>query len=181
MFSPVFLFPQICLRECGQTLCWMPFRTLPSMTLAFPRQLSFPMNKRSNMATFVATTASNGARLKDPEAVREILDRYFWDGDVTASIQTTDGEESLVIYGYDRPGAWKIPDGVNQDEFEPDYDLDPCDGLEDFLKEVAPYLAEPLTVHAAGAEKCRFPLSACEWHIRPGETTIEVNGFNHSE
>ena len=133
------------------------------------------------MATFVATTASNGARLKDPEAVAKILDRYFWDGDVTASIETRDGQAQLEIYGYDWPGAWRIPDGANRDDFEPDYDIDPGDGLEDFLKEVAPYLAEPLTIQSVGSERCRFPLAARELHIRPGETTIEVNGFNHSE
>jgi hypothetical protein len=130
------------------------------------------------MADFIATTASNGARLKDPEAVEKIIGCYVWDGDVEASIQTREGQACLVIYGYDWPNAWKIPEGVNRDEFEPDYDID--DGFDAFLKEVSPYLAEPLTVQSVGAERCRFPLAASEWHIRPGETTIEVNSFNHS-
>ena len=86
--------------------------------------------------------------------MRKILDRYFWDSDVTASIETRDGQAQLEIYGYDWPGAWSIPDGANRDDFEPDYDIDPGDGLEDFLKEVAPYLAEPLTIQSVGSERC---------------------------
>jgi hypothetical protein len=32
---------------------------------------------------------------------------------------------------------------------------------------LSPLLLEPLTVQAVGSTKCRFPLSACEWHIEP--------------
>ena len=48
------------------------------------------------------------------------------------------------------------------------FDANPCDGFEELLKEIAPFLAEPLTVQSIGAENCRFPLAACEWHVRPG-------------
>lgn len=134
------------------------------------------------MATFVATTASNGPRLKDPEAARKVLERYCWDGDVQALIETdqSDGQAYLALYGYDWPGAWKLPDGANREDFAPDYDEDPDDGFTQVLLDIAPCLAEPLTVQAVGAEKCRFPLSACEWHIRPGGTEVEVQGFHHS-
>ena len=83
-------------------------------------------------------------------------------------------------YGYDWPGAWKVPDGVDREDFAPDYDEDPDDGFAQFLLDIAHCLAEPLTVQAVGSEKCRFPLSACEWHIRPGGTEVEVQAFHHS-
>ena len=134
------------------------------------------------MATFVATTASNDPVLGDVDAARRILDRYFFDGDFQAEIQEDgdNGGSYLSICGYDWPGAWKIPDGVAKDGYEPDYELDPDEGFDEFLKEIAPFLAEPLTIQAIGTEKCRFPISACEWHVRPGATEIEVNGFRHS-
>ena len=135
------------------------------------------------MATFIATTSSNGPIMKDADAARKILERYFFDGDLEARIDTTqpDGQPYLSICGYEWPGAFKIPEGVNMDDFEPDYEDDPSDVFEDLLKELAPFLDEPLTIQAIGAEKARFPLSACEWHVQPGDTKIEVLGFRHSD
>ena len=135
------------------------------------------------MATFVATTSSNGAGVTDPDAVQKILERYHFDGDLEARIETSrsDGNPYLSIWGYDWPGAFKVPDGVPPDDFEPDYDVDSLEVFEDFLKEVAPFLAEPLTIQAIGAEKCRFPLCAREWHIRPRAVDIEQTSFQHSE
>ncbi len=133
------------------------------------------------MATFNATTASNGAFLKDAAAARRVLDRYYFDGDVEAEIQV-DAEQNrpyLSIWGYDWPGAWRIPDGIDKGAFDPDYDDDPSNGFDEFLKEIAPLLAEPLTIQAVGSEKCRFPLAACEWRVGPGATEIEVCGFRH--
>ena len=134
------------------------------------------------MATFLATTASNGPRLRDPEAAQKVLEGYWWDGDVQALIEAdrSDGQAYLALYGYDWPEAWKITDGVGREDFAPDYDDDPDDGFAQFLLDIAPCLAEPLTVQAVGSEKCRFPLSACEWHVRPSGTEVEVRGFHHS-
>jgi hypothetical protein len=134
------------------------------------------------MATFVATTTSNGAALRDVEAARKLLDRYYWYGDVQAEIVGDDaeGQSYLSVYGHDWPGAWWIPDGVDKDAFVPDEDIDSGTGFEEFLAAIAPLLAEPLTIQAIGFENCRFPLSACEWHVKPGSTEVEVNGFRHS-
>ena len=134
------------------------------------------------MATFMATTASNSPRLKDPESARKVLERYFWDGDIEVTITTdsSDGQPRLMLYGYDWPGAYKIPDNVSRDEFEPDYNVEPYDGFQEFLRDIASHLVDPLTVQAVGSEKCRFPLSACEWHILPRGSKIEVNEFRHS-
>jgi hypothetical protein len=131
------------------------------------------------MATFMATTASNGPRVKDAAAAQEILDRYVWEGDVIAVIRT-DEQPYLAIYGYDWPGAWRVPDGVRRQDFEPDYNIDGGEGFEEFLNAVSPFLAEPLTVQCVGTENCRFPISACEWHVKPGASEIETNGFKHS-
>jgi hypothetical protein len=130
------------------------------------------------MATFVATTASNGPRVTDPEAVNKVLERYFWDGELTVTCvkEEQTGHSHLEMYGFDWPSAWHIPEGIDPEEFEPDY-ADSSDGFDDFLKEIAPLLAEPLTVHAVGSENCRYPLSACEWHVRPGDRTVRVNSF----
>ena len=53
------------------------------------------------MATFIATTASNGAGLKDPDAVRRIMERYSFDGDLTVEIETSQssGQPYLSIHG----------------------------------------------------------------------------------
>jgi hypothetical protein len=132
------------------------------------------------MATFIATTASSRPRLTDREAAQDVLDRYHWDSDVTAAIEVDhDGRQAyLAINAYDWPGAYKIPDGIDPDDFEPEDDADPVAGFENFLRDIALYLAEPLTVQGIGAEKCRFPLAACEWHIKPGGTQIHVTCFN---
>src|SRR5262249_50188469 len=111
------------------------------------------------MATFVATTASNNPRLNNAEGAQKILDRYFWDSDVEAVSRSdaADKPPYLAVYGGDWPAAWKIPDGVSREAFEPNFDEDSGDGFEQFLLDIATYLAEPLTIQAVGTEKCRFP------------------------
>jgi hypothetical protein len=140
------------------------------------------INARCEMATFVATTASNGARVKDADAAQRVLDRYVWDGGVEAVIRNDerDGTSRLCVYGTDWPAVWKLPTADYWNGFELDYDVDTGEIFEEFLRDIAPFLAEPLTVQTVGTEHCRFPISACEWHVLPGATTIEVAGFKHS-
>src|SRR2546427_939530 len=85
---------------------------------------------RTELATFMATTASNGPRLKDPAAAKQVLDRFYWECDVEAVIreEPEDGQAHLYVYGYDWPAAWKMPEGVSRSDFQPDYDVD--DGFE---------------------------------------------------
>lgn len=136
------------------------------------------------MAEFLATTASNGPKVKDVEAVEQIIERYYFDPDfsVGTSYDHDTGNPSLFVYGYVWPEAWKLPVGVNREEFNP-YEAElyeeGADGFVDFLKEIAPHLHEPLTVQAIGATKCRFPLSGCEWHIDPDSAEVEINDFRH--
>ena len=70
------------------------------------------------MATFIAVTASNGPRLKNRKVAEQILERFLWDGDVEAVIRTDPPGRKpyLAICGYDWPGAWRIPEGVDRDD-----------------------------------------------------------------
>lgn len=133
------------------------------------------------MATFVATTTCNGPRVTDPEAARKVLGRYRWDGEVEAVLEQDgpDGPATLAVYGYDWPRAWRVPDGVDPDGFAPEDGDDPYEGFERFLGEIAGCLAEPLTVQAVGFEQCRFPLAACEWHVKSRSAGLEVTAFRH--
>ena len=103
----------------------------------------------------------------------QVLDAEIW---IHGKAGHDTGQPCLSIYGGDWPGAWKIPDGVDKDNFELDYDADADEGFDEFLKAIAPCLAESLTIQSVGTENCRFPISACEWHVRPGA----INGFRHS-
>jgi hypothetical protein len=48
------------------------------------------------------------------------------------------------------------------------------------LAALAPHLATPLTVQAIEYEENEWaPVRACEWHVQPGATTVEVNQFLH--
>src|SRR5262245_34369544 len=111
-------------------------------------------------------TVHNRARLRDQGSAREILGGYLWPGEVQATILTdpATGHAYLTISGFDWPEACRIPDDVSREEFEPS---DDADDFEQFLRELAPCLAEPLTVQAVGSEKLLLPLTACEWYVRP--------------
>lgn len=138
------------------------------------------------MANFIATTVSNGPRLRDPVGARAVLARYHWEGDlnITVSNEGHDDKAFLNIYGYEWPTCWRIPDGIDPEDFDPYADDDNEEDFDGFLRDIAPFLAEPLTVQAVGAEKCRFPLAAHEWHVKLIGTngfTIEETGFNHHD
>lgn len=137
------------------------------------------------MAHFIPVTASNDPKLTDHEAVERIIADYFVDPDfnIDVGFDRESGAPYLFLYGDVWPEAWKL-DGVSRDEFDPYGNDDYERGDDDFaqlLKEIAPYLAEPLTVQAIGSVKFRFPLASREWHIEPGGTEVEVGGFHHSD
>ncbi|MBM4073470.1 MAG: hypothetical protein FJ271_31785 [Planctomycetes bacterium] len=135
------------------------------------------------MADFMFATASNGPRLRDARTVQAIIGRHYFDWELEVGVEydPTDDQQHLTIFGYGWPGAWEKPIGPLPKDWEPDFDGDGIDGFERFLKEVAAHLAEPLTVQSVGSVKCRFPLSACEWHVTPGAAEIEVNSFRHCD
>ena len=133
------------------------------------------------MTNFVAVTTSNRPRLRDPTAVRAVLDRYALDFDVGAWIETDEasGEEHLMICGQGWPRAPRLTEDMHPMDFPPsDWDDDPAD-FEQLLQELAPHLAEPLTIQAVAHDDCCFPLLAREWHIEPGNADVRVNGFQY--
>lgn len=136
------------------------------------------------MAEFIATTACNHPRLKEHDAVEKILAGYFVDPDLFLGVgfDNESGEPYLFMYGYAWPEAWKYPSDAKREDFYPyveDIYEQGAEGFVQLLKDIAPHLVEPLTVHAVGATKCRFPLSATEWHVVPGRKKIEVTEFRH--
>jgi hypothetical protein len=138
------------------------------------------------MADFLPTTACNSARIKDHQTVDRIIAGYYFNDhlNVGTSFDAENGMPHLFIYGYCWPDAWKLPEGQSPEDFDPyssDAWDDSDDGFTKFLQEIAPYLLEPLTVQAVGAEKCRFPLAACEWHVRPGAKRLKIGGFRHCD
>ena len=106
------------------------------------------------MANFEAVTVSNGARVKDIEAVKRLLGLYEPNSDVTIGLT----EEWLNIYGYDWPKIFK--NDADDEECDEDF-------FEEFLQRLAPLLAEPLLIQCIGHEKCRFPLSAMQVLVKP--------------
>jgi hypothetical protein len=136
------------------------------------------------MAEFIAVTASNGPKVKDHEAVERVIAGFFFDPELKIGVafDPDDGSPSLFIYGYRWPEAWEVPIGIPRDEFDPYSDdtyEEGADGFIALLQELALYLEEPLIVQAIGNEKCRYPLSACEWRVAPGGTEVVVSEFGH--
>ena len=137
------------------------------------------------MADFIPVSASNNPRINDHAAVEAVLARYWLDPEFSVGVGFNEdtGEPYLFAYGYVWPEAWKVPEGVSPADFDP-FDGDTYeegeDGFLTLLRELTPYLAEPLTIHSIGSVKCRFPLSATEWHIEPGSRKVKIQQFRHA-
>jgi hypothetical protein len=136
------------------------------------------------MSEFLPITASNDPALNDHDAVEAIIARYWLDQEFNVGVgfDRQTGRPYLYCFGYVWPEAWKVPEGVSPADFcpfEEEVYEEGADGFIQLLRELAPYLAEPLAVHAVGSVKCRFPLSATEWYIEPNGTDVETNEFRH--
>lgn len=109
------------------------------------------------MANFEARTASSGARIQtDKEQdVDALLARYNFSSELIVAVE----RGVLYVYGYDWLYAERVLEG--------DDDLDQENCFDDFLKELAPMLSEPLLIQSIGAEKCRFPMAAVEVLVKP--------------
>jgi hypothetical protein len=133
------------------------------------------------LSAFMFVTTCNRPRLTDAKAAQKIIDRYCFDWDLGVAVEPDPDSEQeyLVVSGGGWPAAWKIPTDVPPDDFRPDYEETSVDGFEELIKELATCLAEPLTVQSVGTVDGQFPLSACEWHVKPGVISVDVNGFKY--
>lgn len=154
------------------------------------------------MANYEGRTASSGATIKKgkTEALQAYLNAWGFsgDGDLVAEIRKDEKGDTLNIYGYDDFSPCPI---VTKADAEADKTGSLCEGDlnydmgngEDFLSGLAPFL-KPFTFNAilekkkagsgkaliivqtAGGEKCRFPLGATEFILKPNGK-VEFNGF----
>ena len=140
------------------------------------------------MANYYGTTASNGGKVKEGKAeeLQAYIEKWGFQGedDLFVGVQGN----FLHIYGGEDFAPCPI---ITKEEAENDKngyleegemwdDGDP----EAFLEGLAPFLEVQgegkdknlIVVHTVGAEKCRFPLGACEYILRP-TGKVDYNGF----
>jgi hypothetical protein len=95
------------------------------------------------------------------------------------------GQPYLVLCGYEWPEAWQLPDGIAAADFDPYQDeavySQGANGFKDLLRQLAPFLEEPLTIQAIGNTGSLFPLSACEWHVEPSAANVDIIEFRHGQ
>jgi hypothetical protein len=137
------------------------------------------------MSEFSVVVSSNSPTLKDPEAVQRVISRFAVDRELNCGVRIhrDSGQPYLVLWGYEWPEAWPLPEGTDAADFDPYQDeaiyAQGADGFKDLLRQLAPFLQEPLTVQAIGFTGTLFPLSACEWHVEPGATSLATTEFRH--
>src|SRR5262245_10034664 len=110
------------------------------------------------MADFMPVTACNDPKITDHIAVEQIIRSYYFDPYLNLGVgfDRENGDPYLFLCGDVWPESWRLPEGVDPALFDPfatDLYEEGADGFVAFLKEIAPCLAEPLTVHAIGSEK----------------------------
>ena len=81
------------------------------------------------MADFIATTVCQPAYITDVEAVRQIIDQYAFEAEVSLR------RNVLYVYGYEWFRAYKY--NKTSDGYEVEYENDATD---DFLAEIQPYI-----------------------------------------
>jgi hypothetical protein len=138
------------------------------------------------LSDFLSTTASNSPKVQSAAAVEALLARYYVNPDLSAGVNYDHdtGEPYLFLFGHTWPEVWKLPEDESAEEFDPHVEgifEEGAGGFIEFLEELALHLKEPLTVHAIGSTRCFFPLSACEWHIAEGGSTVELTEFRHGQ
>lgn len=125
----------------------------------------------------VSVTASNEAKIKEgkEEEVAKLAEEYDflteWGPYPLAGglvCQTKNGH--IRIYGYDWPNLSSEP-GNN-------HGIWCCmDNFEEFLKKLAPFLAEDLIIQSIENEKCVFPLAAREIRVTPRGKVVRGGRF----
>jgi hypothetical protein len=135
------------------------------------------------MSEFTVVVACNRPRLIDLGAAQRVVSRFSVDRELNFGVRVhrDTGQPYLVLCGYKWPDAWPLPEGTDAAGFDPYQDdtvyAQGAEGFKELLRQLAPFLAEPLTVQAVGNTGALFPLVASEWHIEPGATTVNITEF----
>jgi hypothetical protein len=125
-----------------------------------------------------AFVVSRPAKVSDPKAVRDVLERY----DLTfgvAELEESYGDWVLRLEGGTWPEALKRGKGWSKKyhDLEAAIHRYGAQHFKEFLLKLAPYLLTPLTIRAVQGWDGVGDLDAREWHVEPGATEVEVNGF----
>lgn len=121
------------------------------------------------MANYNATTVSRGGKLKkgfdmveDRARLNEIISKYnFGGGDGELTVSFDNGE--IDIYGESATFAYM------KDDEEMDNEV-----FDEFLKEICPFISEPLIVSEVGNEKCRY-VGAYAYIAYPNGKVVSVS------
>ena len=115
------------------------------------------------MANLQAATTSDPARVTDPEAVAQLCKQYAF-----APLEWELHEEEFGIWGY---GSFTIYGKRILDDGEWDIDFEAGVQTHDLLRDLAAYIAEgeELDIQSAGFTKCRYPMYATRYVLRPTE------------
>lgn len=111
------------------------------------------------MATLQAVTVASPARITDEQAVEDLCGMFYF-GNLNRQL---DEDGLFHVWGYDSFDVW--PRNGNE---EPTYD-EPA--TVEFLFALAEYIAEgeEFDIQMVGFEKCRYPVLAARYVVRPGE------------
>jgi len=127
---------------------------------------------------------SNTATIVNRTAVEKVLDGYF----ISVRIELTD--DQLEIGDCEWPQALKYSNHESLESLLDDDSWEDNDEALDLLleqhgdrefiemlQELASFLKTPLTVQAIYLERTDFPITACEWHVKPNDKNVEVKMF----
>ena len=120
------------------------------------------------MANFEGVTTCNDVKIiegKETE-VAELIEKYTFNGEMNVYVDKSGyfqlhGHEFLYI--------------AKNESDDPTEHTD-IDGVQEFLTELAPFLADTLVIQSIGNEKCRYPLVAQEIVVYPSGL-IQYGGF----
>jgi hypothetical protein len=131
---------------------------------------------------------STKAKVRDVQAVKEVLDRYWYYFDPEIETQGGVGNGYLTLSGFDSwPEALRVEDWPDDEEYPDEDAWDDAmrhllaekgnEGFVAMLRELAPYLETPLTIVWHRIEGGEFD-GAGQWTVWPGSPYVQVQQVN---
>ena len=121
------------------------------------------------MANLQAATTSDPARVIDPEAVAQLCEQYAF----SPLEWKLSNDEEFGIWGYGSLNFYRESLHGKRRHADGEWNVDFEAGIQthDLLRELAAYIAEgeELDIQSAGFTKCRFPMYATRYVVRPNE------------